>query len=302
MPRRPRPLPPGIARGAFTVEEGRASGLSARRLRAGDLDRRYWGLRSAARASTLRERCLLLQRRLPDHAFFSHTTAAVLAGIPVPLSCETDPALHVSVVDPTRAPHARGLAGHRLRIEEIDIAVRGGIRLTSAARTWCDLADILTLPDLVAAGDHIIHWRQPLATRKQLEVAVASRVGRRGLKVLRRAVQMLSDRAESPPESHLRVILLLAGFPEPRVNHAVTDRNGEFVGRTDLILDAEKIILEYQGDYHRPGQRQWRADMTRRSRLEALGWRVMELNADDLKDPVELVARIRALAALPRTL
>jgi hypothetical protein len=27
---------------------------------------------------------------------------------------------------------------------------------------------------------------------------------------------------------------------------------------------------------------------------------VMELNADDLKDPEELVARIRAVAALPR--
>lgn len=284
------------------MEEGREAGLSARRLRAGDLDRSYWGVRSAGPAAGVRERCLLLQRRMPDHAFFSHTTAALLVGIPVPLAWEADSVLHVAVKDPVRAPHARGLVGHRLRIEHGEISRRGGIRLTTAARTWCDLADMLTLPDLVAAGDHIIHWRQPLATREQLELAVTSRIGRRGLKVLRRALQMLSDRAESPPESHLRVILLLAGFPEPRVNHTVTDRFGEFVGRTDLILDAEKIILEYQGDYHRPGKRQWRADMTRRSRLEALGWRVMELNADDLKDPVELVARIRAVAALPRAI
>ena len=34
-------------------------------------------------------------------------------------------------------------------------------------------------------------------------------------------------------------------------------------------------------------------DMTRRTRLESTGWRVMEINWDDLKDPIELVARIR---------
>ncbi|MBU1589284.1 MAG: hypothetical protein KKH51_15270 [Actinobacteria bacterium] len=56
------------------------------------------------------------------------------------------------------------------------------------------------------------------------------------------------------------------------------------------------MILEYQGDYHR-SMSQWRKDMTRRSRLEAQGWYVMEINADDLGDPVELVARIRSVLA-----
>jgi very-short-patch-repair endonuclease len=79
----------------------------------------------------------------------------------------------------------------------------------------------------------------------------------------------------------------------------VTDRFGEFVARTDLIIDEYKIVLEYQGDYHRKMVGQWRADMTRRSKLEALGWKVMELNADDLLDPEELIRRIRALASLP---
>jgi very-short-patch-repair endonuclease len=70
------------------------------------------------------------------------------------------------------------------------------------------------------------------------------------------------------------------------------------VARTDLILEKERVVLEYQGDYHRTTKGQWRADMTSRSRLEARGWRVMELNADDLKDPVELLARIGAMIAL----
>ena len=96
----------------------------------------------------------------------------------------------------------------------------------------------------------------------------------------------------------MRLILCDAGMPPSRINHLVSDAFGEFVARTDFYLDELNVILEYQGDYHRTTPGQWRADMTRRAKIEALGPRVMELNADDLKDPVELVARIRALSAI----
>ena len=78
----------------------------------------------------------------------------------------------------------------------------------------------------------------------------------------------------------------------------VSDAFGEFVARTDFHLDELNVILEYQGDYHRTTPGQWRADMTRRAKIEALGPRVMELNADDLMNPVELVARIWALSVI----
>jgi very-short-patch-repair endonuclease len=67
-----------------------------------------------------------------------------------------------------------------------------------------------------------------------------------------------------------------------------------------VLLVRRGLALEYQGDYHRTKKGQWRADMSRRSKFEALGWRVMELNANDLKDPAELVDHIRAPAQLPR--
>jgi very-short-patch-repair endonuclease len=55
------------------------------------------------------------------------------------------------------------------------------------------------------------------------------------------------------------------------------------------------VLIEYQGDYHRKVQGQWRKDMTRRSRLEAQDWVVIELNANDLRDPDELASRIRMI-------
>lgn len=121
------------------------------------------------------------------------------------------------------------------------------------------------------------------------------RMGRaRGVRRAREALPLLSDRPESPQESKLRLILIRGGLPEPEINRAIVDTETGKEVRPDFRFRMYRLILEYQGDYHRT-KSQWRKDMTRRSRLEAQGWYVMELNADDLRDPVELVARIRAV-------
>lgn len=239
----------------------------------------------------------MLRLRMPPEAFFSHATAAVLHGIPLPFRYESGVDLHVSFRRPARAPHASGIRGHRSSASEAEVQLVRGIRTTTPARTWIDLADHLSTFDLVAAGDFLIHHRMPLTDLAALAHAVDTRTNPRHLKRLHEAYPLLSDRAESPPESILRAILLSAGFPNPEVNHSLTGRFGEFVARTDLSFASLKLVLEYQGDYHRTTKGQWRADMSRRSRLEALGWVVIELNADDLRDPGELVARIRSRLA-----
>lgn len=167
-------------------------------------------------------------------------------------------------------------------------------------RTWLDLGPRLPLYDLVAAGDFVVHWRNPLASIAELGAGLLHRRSRRGLVKLHAGLGLLSDRSESPPESVLRVLVLLAGLPAPRVNHVVTDVFGEFVARIDLLIDEYQLVLEYMGDYHRTSKRQWRYDMTSRSKLEAGGKRVIEINADDLRDPDELVERIRMHAAYQR--
>ena len=83
---------------------------------------------------------------------------------------------------------------------------------------------MLSLHHLVAAGDHLIHWRLPQATPLDLSDALNARLDRRGRKVLTGALGLLNERAESPPESVLRVIIVQAGLPEPRVNHEVSDQ------------------------------------------------------------------------------
>lgn len=293
-------LPAPLSAAPFSVQRAYEEGVSRRRLRAGDLDKTFWGIRSATTPVDVAEYCRILQVRMPQTSAFSHTTAALLIGIPVPWWRERESRLHVTMPAPHRAPHASGLTGHRLTLATDDLTTIDGLRITTPARTWGDLGELIPLLDLVAAGDFLLHGASPLTTREELTDAVARRVSRRGMRNVRAALPLLNGRSESPPESILRALLVLDGFPEPRVNHSVTDSSGEFVARTDLILDEYRLVLEYQGDYHRTTKGQWRADMTRRSKVESQDWRVMELNADDLRDPVELLARIRRRARLPR--
>jgi hypothetical protein len=286
---RPTPLPQHLTSTPFAVG---SSGLSAKRLRASDLDRSVWGVRALGIRTELRDRCALVATRLGADAIFSHATAALLLGAPLPPAVERLATLHVTVSAPRSAPHARGIRGHSLSIADSDVQVTRGILHTTPGRTWCDLAGTLALDDLIAAGDYFIHWRSPMVAREELVARVSGLAARRGVRDARAAVQLLNDRPESRQESLLRLIVLRAGLPEPSINHTLVDTETGTRARPDFRFEEHKLILEYQGDYHR-SRTQWRKDMTRRSRLEAMGWYVMELNADDLRDPDELCARIR---------
>lgn len=288
------PLPPPLIGQPFRTRD---SGLTAKRLRGSDLDHSVWGVRRliTEAEADLTERCRMFAARMPPGAFFSHSTAALLMGVPLPYALEKDERLHVGVTAPARAPHAIGIAGHRLSITAEELITTAGLPTTSAARTWCSLASMLKLHDLVAAGDFLSQRRRPITTQAELQRLSRSYTGKRGMAVIREALPLLSNRSESRPESQLRVILAQAGLPHPRVNHEIVlTEDGSFV-RTDLAFDTWRVLIEYQGDYHRKMQGQWRKDMTRRSRLEAQNWIVIELNADDLRDPDELASRIRMI-------
>jgi hypothetical protein len=269
----------------------------------GELRSKRWnrevrGVRAEIKTPSLAERCRMLATRMPADAFFSHTTAALLLGLPLPRSLERSRDLDIARPYPARAPHARGLSGHQLDVAVSEMTTTEGIAHTSAARTWCDLAPLVSLTDLVAVGDQVIQRTLPLAGLDELKAAAERFVGRRGSRGIAEAIPLLDGRSESRPESILRVIIVRGGLLAPMVNHTLVDTLTGKTVRPDFLFAERKTILEYQGDYHR-SRDQWRRDMTRRSRLETDGWKVMELNWDDLQNPVDLISRIRVLLARP---
>jgi hypothetical protein len=230
--------------------------------------------------------------RTKPEAFFTHTTAALLLGLPVPIRLARLRPVHVGVVAPASAMEARDIVGHSLRVDPDDLVDRWPLRLTGAARTWLDLAALLTLGELVAVGDHLVYWESPILTRGELADALERYPSRSGLRRARAALPLLRTRSESPRESMLRVIIVLAGLPEPECNYNVFDEQGQFLARGDLVYPEYRLLLEYQGDHHRTDRAQWRSDIRRTGRLEDHGWQVLQFTDDDLQDPSALVARI----------
>ena len=227
---------------------------------------------------------------LPDGAAFSHETATELLGLP-----GTSPLLHVS--SPTAA--VRGAPRHLVQWHESvprhDVRPFAGVPLTTPARTFVDLAQHRDLVELTVLGDAIL---LRLATRTQLEEAVASARGRRGVVLARQVLPLLRERVDSPMETRLRLLLVLAGLPCPEVNVHVHGPDGRWLGRPDLVYRAAKIIIEYEGDQHRTDQQQWRNDLRRYEAFSDAGWLVIRVTADDVRHrPAETVARIRRLLA-----
>ncbi|WP_438352545.1 hypothetical protein [Microbacterium sp. CJ88] len=294
MPRPPSPLPPGLSEPAFTVSRALEFGVSRARLRAGDLTAPFHGVRLSTDEPTLLERCQARGTRLPGYAAFSHVTAALLHELPLPPVLAQRTAVDVSVPRGARAPAGGGTRGHQVVCRDDEADRRYGVLCTTPARTFCDLAPLLSLGELVAVGDAVL--RRALSTHEDLRAAVRNSVARRGRIALARAVELLDPRAESPKESELRVVLTEAGLTPDDVNLVIRDRHGAFVARVDLAFVAQKIVVEYEGDHHRQ-QSQWRRDIARRRRIEALGWTYLSVTQADLDDPSALLADLNAALA-----
>lgn len=232
----------------------------------------------------------MLLPRLPPGSFFSHTTAAQLWGLPLPLHARTDLRPHVSVPAGHRAVDTRDAIGHEVVIRAGEVTSLGRIHVSTPARIWMELSPLLGLSGLVALGDALL--RSGSASEAELDHAL-SRRGFRGRRNAIAARPLLDERAESPMESILRVALVTAGLPALLVNEAVYDPAGRFVARPDLRFRDYPVVVEYDGDGHRSDAVQWRRDVRRYAELEDLGFDAIRATAADLPHFTRIVARAR---------
>ncbi|WP_291040916.1 hypothetical protein [Herbiconiux sp.] len=310
----------------FSVERAREVGVSRGRLRGGDLGRPFRGVRvldsgpppiasgdrapsgsgveshaflratDADRLRDLAARCRAFATVMAPDAAFSHVTAALLHGMPVPRRLEvTRESLHVT--GPRRASTAAGVLGHQATLDPIDVIDARdspvGIRVTTPERTLCDLAPLLSLGELVAAADRALFHGDPLATRSSLAECVSRHRGRRGRPTLLRALALSTDLAESPPESLLRVLLIEAGLPAPTPQVRVQDAQGREIARVDLAYPEHRIAIEYEGDHHRTDRHQWRRDLARTRDLHFAAWVTLRTTPLDLAAPADMLLQLR---------
>jgi hypothetical protein len=308
--RTPQPLPPELGP-IFSVAEARAQGVGRRRLAGNDLHVPFRGVRTVPpatastappdhaaledRAQETRARAAAYARRMRPAEFFSHLTAAVLWGAPV---SPVDELLDVSVYGDAGLPRGRGVRGHRADPRTTMTTELAGLRVASAASVWASLGP-LPVETLVMIGDFFCRvWREgflrpdvgrePLTTRAKLAAALGA--GRRvGASHLRAALELIREDSWSPMESLCRVILVMAGLPEPLLNVDVYSTDGEFLACVDLVFPAYRVAVEYQGQLH--GAR-YAKDIERIEALRRDGWIIIQVTSALIGRRQLLVARV----------
>src|SRR5206468_2758959 len=85
-----------------------------------------------------------------------------------------------------------------------------GVPVTTPLRTAWDTAALEPLGTAVAALDAMV--RAGAVRSVELAAMASGGVGQWGVAKVRRALEPVDPRAESPPESRVRVVLILAGL------------------------------------------------------------------------------------------
>ncbi len=165
--------------------------------------------------------------------------------------------------------------------KEEEVRARG-LPATSVLRTLRDLSLRLSLTEAVVAADMALHGG--LIARSDLSRAVVTSVGSQGVRNLRRLFRHVEPAAESPMESRLRMLLVLARLPRPEAQVEIRDGR-RFLGRVDLYYRDQRLGLEYDGGTHRENLAE---DNRRQNRLIDAGIRLLRFTASDIYNTPEV--------------
>ncbi len=224
----------------------------------------------------------------PDGSYASHHTAAALWGAVPPPNAET----HVCVpgTGATRSIR-KGIVAHRAD-PRFAVVRHRGLLVAGPAAVFAQMAAVAPdLVELVVLGDSLV--RTGRTTPEEL-VEITRTWDGNGARRARRAASLVRKGVDSPMETRLRMLIVLAGFPEPVVNVIIRHDDGEWKIRLDLCYPHLKLIIEYDGWHHRLEQKQWTSDLRRREWLESRGWRIIVINSDAYYgEPLQTLHRIR---------
>ena len=250
-------------------------------------------------ADPLLELCARTLRDIRRPAVIGGLAAAKLHGLWIPLRADlrVPETIIVARGRPSRSvttTQRRDVWGRRRALSTREIEFVDDLPVTAAARTWVDLAATLSLPDLVAVGDSLLRLR-PVTGDADLVDAIRRGRGQRGIVRAREAYPMLDARSRSRPESHLRCALLVDGLPKPEVNIAIYDEHGGWLAEPDLVYEAARLTIEYNGEEHAKVRRM-RNDISRTLDVDFGGWRQITFGPKQVfEQPHQAAAYVRFL-------
>lgn len=235
-------------------------------------------------------------------AWAAGRTTARLLGLPLiddhdPATGAEEHVLDDVAVKASRHPrHRQTLTVQRLDLKHGDTVLIGGCPSLTLDRALPGLAGTLSFEALVCLLDAALH--DGLIDAARLDAVVAAQAGRRGCRVLARAVALADGRAESPAETLARLILLpdLPGLV-PQVE--VFDRAMREVARFDLADEELKLAVETDGVRGHAGAQMVAKDQRRDRTTGAYGWTTERCTWWELRRQQEQL-RVRVVATADR--
>lgn len=278
-------LPPQILSGPFTVDEAAALGISRKVLDGSRFVRLFPRVFAVATlVLTHLDLVRAAQLSLGPHAAASHESGLAVWGVDI----GTRGSVHLTTHhrSPTRVG---GITMHR-SFELGRVWWHAGCRVLSPERCLVDAATRRTLADLVTAGDWLIRLGH-MTVDSFTEFVHEHHFD--GIVKARRVAELLVATAESPRESCVRMMLVLAGLPAPTCNASYGDADG-FVARLDMSYPRWKVAVEYDGMQHGIDLAQRERDVKRRETMERLGWIFIVVTAAQVRNPRDIVARVHS--------
>ncbi|MGX1162538.1 hypothetical protein FBY31_3401 [Arthrobacter sp. SLBN-100] len=297
-----RRLPVELRGRPFTIAEARDAGVPAKRLRHGSLTSLGRGIRTERATAQLplsaRVRPFI---EVNERCAASHFTAAELLALPGRLRKERTDMHHI--IRPEGAAHLDRphVIVHRMKLYEDEVTTVDGIPVTTPERTWLDMAELLSVDELVAMGDSCVRVPRPdlesrdmpLCGLADLQRMIDRHKGKRGLRKAKEAIQLIRVGSDSPQETLLRLAIVRAGLPEPELNVPIIDDDGLRHHEPDLSFRKYRIGVEYEGEHHGE-EGQIVRDIARSEKYDALGWTEVRVSKRHmLNDAQSAVAKIR---------
>lgn len=271
----------------FTRADAMAAAIDPRLLRGKNFRRIFKGVYVSVERSP--SALLQVEAALTIHplgAFASHFSAARVYDVPVPHHADE----HISVFAEVDRRRRKGIACH-VAPANTRIGLLRGVRVSSPTSMFIELASVLTLVDLVIVGDALVKRKR--VTPEDLRTACRDSTDPHA-GAASRAADFIREDVDSPMESRLRMLLVLAGLPEPKVNYKVRNEHGDVLRRFDLSYPEYKLLVEYDGRQHAEDVDQYASDIYRREDLDRRGWRLVIITSRGIfQQPQETLNRVR---------
>jgi Protein of unknown function (DUF559) len=276
-------------RNPFTRADARAAGITVKELISSRYQRVFYNLYVSADVvltPPVRARAALRLASLDSYA--SHHTAAELWDLPVPHDDHT----HITVPEHGERLRRQGVKSH-LGQGDARRTLRAGIPVSTPEQTFIDLAASgVKLVDLVVLGDAML--KAKLTTVSILIETIETWHGC-GTRLALRAARLMRAGVDSPMETRVRLLIVLAGLPEPTVNVIVRGEDGSWRMRFDLCYLDQRLIVEYDGRQHGDSPGQWERDIYRREDLDRTDYRLLIVTSRGVyNEPDRTLERVRA--------